>query len=76
MFLNFQNFNIHFLRLILYIQILMYRNLDFLVRLATIDGVLLVSASMLLFFFFSSKNQLFLDEKNNNDPNPEVCTET
>ena len=63
MFLNFQNFNIHFLRLILYIQILMYRNLDFLVKLATIDGVLLVSASMLLFFFFSSKKPAIFRRK-------------
>ena len=42
MFLSFQNLNVCFLRLVLYIQILMYRNLDFLVKMAPV-GVLLVS---------------------------------
>ena len=49
MFLNFKNFSICFLRLILYIQILMYRNLDFLVKTATVACVLLVSAVMSFF---------------------------
>ena len=59
-----KNFSICFLRLILHIQILMYRNLDFLVKSATVVGVLLVSASML--FFLSEKIVAVLDEKNNN----------
>ena len=42
--------SICFLRLILYIQILMYRNIDFFVKSVTVVGVLLVSALMLLFY--------------------------
>ena len=51
MFLNFKKFSICFLKLLLYIQILMYRNLDFDVKSVTAIGVLLVSALMLLTFF-------------------------
>ena len=43
--------SICFLRLILYIQILMYRNIDFFVKSVTVVGVLLVSALMLLLYF-------------------------
>ena len=50
MFLKFKKFGICFLRLILYIQILMYRNLDFHVKSVAAIGVLLVSALMLFFF--------------------------
>ena len=39
-----------FLRLILYIQVLMYRNLDFHVKSVAAIGVLLVSNLMLFFF--------------------------
>ena len=56
LFLNFKNVIVCFLRLILYIQILIYQNLDFLVKSAVVAGILLVSALML---FFSSKNSSF-----------------
>ena len=51
MFLNFKKFGICFLRLILYIQILMYRNLDFHAKSVAAIGVFLVSALMFLSFF-------------------------
>ena len=51
MFLNFQKFSICFLGLIVYIQILIYRNFDFLDKSVTIVGILLVSTLMLFFYF-------------------------
>ena len=63
MFLNFQNFSICFLRLILYIQILMYRNLEFLVESVAVVVVLLVSALML--FFWSKNSNYFWIENSN-----------
>ena len=57
MLLNFQNFIIRFLRLILCIQILMYGNLDLLVKSVTVVKVLLCSALMLT--IFSSKNSSY-----------------
>ena len=55
MFLNFQTFRICFLKLIQYIQILIYQNLDFLVKSPTVVGVLLVSTLMSLFSFLVKK---------------------
>ena len=51
MFLNFQKFSICFVGLILYIQILIYRNFDILDKSVTIVGILLVSTLMLFFYF-------------------------
>ena len=51
MFLNFQTFSVCFLRPTVKIQIVMYRNLDFLVKALTVVGVLFVSALISLFIF-------------------------
>ena len=51
MFLNCQNISICFLRLILNIQISIYRNIDFLIKSAIIVGVLLGSALFIYLFF-------------------------
>ena len=50
MFLNFQTFSVYFLRPKAKIQILMYRNLDFLFEALIVVGALCVSALMSLFF--------------------------
>ena len=47
---KFSNFSKCFLKLTLYIEISMYRNLDFLVKSATVVGVFLVSVLMFLCF--------------------------
>ena len=47
---------------LLYIQILMYRNLDFLVKALSVVGALFVSALMSL-FVFRQKIVAFLDQK-------------
>ena len=51
MFLNFQTFSVYFLRPKAKIQILMYRNLDFLFEALIVVGALCVSALMSLFIF-------------------------
>ena len=51
MFLNFQTFSVCFLRPTVKIQIVMYRNLDFLVKALTVVGFLFVSALISLFIF-------------------------
>ena len=71
MVLNFKKFSIFFLRLILYIQVLMYRNLDFHVMSEAAIGVLLVSALML--FFFSSKNSSYIWKKKNRSNSKACC---
>ena len=71
MVLNIKKFSIFFLRLILYIQVLMYRNLDFHVMSEAAIGVLLVSALML--FFFSSKNSSYIWKKKNRSNSKACC---
>ena len=65
MFLNLHNFSICFHRLLLHIQVLMYRNRNLLDESITIVGVLVVAALMLFVyvFFYVQKYQLFLDKK-------------
>ena len=66
MFLNFQNFSLCFLKLILYIQTLIHRNLDFLVKSAIVVGVLVVSTLMLQTFLSKSRSYFWTNEDGNN----------
>ena len=66
MFLNFQTFSVCFLRPTVKIQIVMYRNLDFLVEALTVVGFLFVSALISLFIFRQKIVAIFRPKENDN----------
>ena len=66
MFLNFQTFSVCFLRPTKKIQIVMYRNLDFLVKALTVVGFLFVSALISLFIFRQKIVAIFRPKENDN----------
>ena len=66
MFLNFQTFSVCFLRPTVKIPIVMYRNLDFLVKALTVVGFLFVSALISLFIFRQKIVAIFRPKENDN----------